>query len=58
MVFGALVIPPILDLLNTAFGFQGTPGAGPNALDAPQAAIISTIAQGVLGGSLDWPMIG
>jgi len=57
VVFGALVIPPILDLLNSSFGFQGTPGAGPNALNAPQAAIISTIAQGVLGGSLDWPMI-
>jgi len=58
VIFGALVIPPILDLLNTAFGFQGAPGAGPNALAAPQAAIISTIAQGVLGGSLDWGLIG
>ena len=58
VVFGSLVIPPILDLLNTAFGFQGMPGAGPNALSAPQAAIISTIAQGVLGGSLDWGLIG
>jgi putative OPT family oligopeptide transporter len=57
VVFGALVIPPILNLLNSSLGFQGTPGAGPNALNAPQAAIISTIAQGVLGGSLDWPMI-
>ena len=58
VIFGAIVIPPILDLLNTAFGFQGAPGAGPNALAAPQAAIISTIAQGVLGGSLDWGLIG
>ena len=58
VIFGALVIPPILDLLNSAFGFQGAPGAGPNALAAPQAAIISTIAQGVLGGSLDWGLIG
>ncbi|HZU51696.1 MAG TPA: oligopeptide transporter, OPT family, partial [Sphingomicrobium sp.] len=58
VVFGSLVIPPILDLLNTAFGFQGAPGAGNNALSAPQAAIISTIAQGVLGGSLDWGLIG
>jgi putative OPT family oligopeptide transporter len=57
VVFGALVIPPILNLLNSSMGFQGTPGAGPNALNAPQAAIISTIAQGVLGGNLDWPMI-
>ncbi len=57
VVFGALVIPPILDLLNTAFTFEGAPGAKPTALAAPQAAIISTIAQGVLGGSLDWGLI-
>jgi len=58
VVFGAVVIPPILTLLNTAFGFQGAPGAGPNALPAPQAALISAIAQGVLGGNLDWNLIG
>src|SRR6476660_3951335 len=58
VVFGALVIPPILDLMNTAFTFQGAPNAKAAALAAPQAAIISTIAQGVLGGSLDWGLIG
>jgi putative OPT family oligopeptide transporter len=58
VIFGSLVIPPILDLLNSAFGFAGAPGAGENALAAPQAALISTIAQGVLGGSLDWGLIG
>ena len=56
--FGALVIPPLLGLLNTTFGFQGTPGAGPQALAAPQAALITAIAQGVLGGTLDWNLIG
>ncbi len=58
VVFGALVIPPILDLLNTAFGFAGAPNASENALAAPQAALISTLAQGVLGGSIDWSLIG
>ncbi|WP_088311053.1 OPT family oligopeptide transporter [Novosphingobium sp. B 225] len=58
VVFGALVIPPVLDLLNTTFGFQGAPGAGENALAAPQAALITAIAQGVLGGNLDWGLIG
>ena len=58
VIFGALVIPPILDLLNTTFGFQGAPGAGEDALAAPQAALISAIAQGVLGGDLDWGLIG
>ncbi|MBO0750395.1 MAG: oligopeptide transporter, OPT family, partial [Porphyrobacter sp.] len=58
VVCGALVIPPILSLLNATFGFQGAPGAGPDALPAPQAALISAIAQGVLGGNLDWSLIG
>ncbi|WP_426266553.1 OPT family oligopeptide transporter [Sphingomonas sp. LHG3443-2] len=58
VLFGALVIPPILDLLNGAFGFQGAPGASENALAAPQAALISAIAQGVLGGNLRWDLIG
>jgi uncharacterized oligopeptide transporter (OPT) family protein len=43
--------------MNTAFTFQGAPGAKETALAAPQAAIISTIAQGVLGGDLDWSLI-
>lgn len=58
VLFGAVVIPPLLDLLNATFGFQGAPGAGENALAAPQAALISAIAQGVLGGTLDWNLIG
>ena len=58
VIFGSVVIPPILTILNDAFGFQGAPGAGPNALAAPQAALISAIAQGVLGGDLDWNLIG
>lgn len=58
VLFGALVIPPILDLLNSTFGFQGAPGAGENALSAPQASLISAIAQGVLGGNLDWNLVG
>lgn len=58
VVFGSLVVPPVLDLLNVAFGFAGAPGAGPNALPAPQAALISSLAKGVLGGDLNWAMIG
>jgi hypothetical protein len=57
VVFGALVIPPILTLLNSTFGFAGAPGAGPEALAAPQAALISAIIQGVLGQGLDWNLI-
>ncbi len=54
---GALVLPPVLQLLFTSFGFAGAPGAGPNALAAPQASLFAAIAQGVLGGSLRWDLI-
>ena len=58
VIFGSLVVPPVLELLATTLGFQGAPGAGPNALAAPQAALISALAKGVLGGNLNWAMIG
>src|SRR6185436_11033449 len=57
VLFGALIIPPVLNLLNRGYGFAGVAGAGPDALGAPQAALISTLARGVLGGALDWTMI-
>ncbi|WP_020108630.1 OPT family oligopeptide transporter [Nocardia sp. 348MFTsu5.1] len=58
VLFGSAVIPPILELMQTAFGFVGAPGAGDDALAAPQAALISSLAQGVFGGDLDWTLIG
>ena len=58
VVFGSLAIPLVLDLLKNTLGFVGMPGAGPNALAAPQAALISSIAKGVLGGDIDWGLIG
>jgi putative OPT family oligopeptide transporter len=58
VLFGSLVIPSVLGLLNSAYGFAGTAGAGPKALAAPQAALISALAQGVLGGHLNLRMLG
>jgi putative OPT family oligopeptide transporter len=57
VVFGALVIPPILGPDEHRLHLPGSAGRKASALPAPQAAIISTIAQGVLGGSLDWGLI-
>jgi putative OPT family oligopeptide transporter len=57
VIFGAAIIPPVLALLNTAYGFAGTPGSGPAALAAPQAALIAALAQGMLGGNLNLRMI-
>lgn len=58
VIFGAIVIPPVLDMLATAYGFAGAPGAGPGALPAPQANLISALASGVLGGGLNARMLG
>ena len=54
VIFGAVVIPPILSLLNKAYGF----GAGPHALPAPQATLISALAKGVIQGQIQWNLIG
>lgn len=58
VVFGSLVIPPVLQLMLTGFGFVGMPDAGENALAAPQAALLSSVANGIFGNSLDWGRIG
>ena len=47
--------------LAKAYGFAGAPNVGvlaPNPLPAPQATLISALAKGVIGGNLEWNMIG
>src|SRR5580698_6264622 len=61
VVMGSLVIPPILDLLNHAYGFAGAPNLAHTVaqpLPAPQATLISALAKGVIGGQIDWHLIG
>jgi putative OPT family oligopeptide transporter len=60
VIFGAAVIPPILDLLNHAYGFAGSPihGITAHPLAAPQATLISALANGVITGQLDWKLVG
>ncbi|MBV9044886.1 MAG: oligopeptide transporter, OPT family, partial [Alphaproteobacteria bacterium] len=56
---GAAIIPPVLNLLAQAYGFAGQPHpVSPAPLGAPQATLISALAQGVLGHNLNWTMIG
>src|SRR3989440_1393835 len=59
VISGAVVIPPVLDLVNHAYGFVGAPGAElrPNPLPAPQAGLISSLAKGVISGDIDWSLI-
>ena len=59
---GAVVIPPVLDLLYNAYGFAGAlprPGMDPaQALAAPQATLMQQIASGIFSGALEWTMLG
>jgi putative OPT family oligopeptide transporter len=58
VVAGAAIIPPILDLLNRAYGFAGAPGTHhEHPLPAPQAGLISALAQGVIQNNVDWSLI-
>jgi putative OPT family oligopeptide transporter len=59
VIAGAIVIPPVLDLVNHAYGFVGAPGAEsrPSPLPAPQAGLISSLAQGVIAADIDWSLI-
>ena len=61
VVAGAAVIPFVLNLLAKAYGFAGAPNVNvvaANPLPAPQATLISALAQGVIGGHLEWTMLG
>lgn len=52
VIFGALVIPPVLNVLGASDHF------GSQTLPAPQATLISTLAKGVIQGQIDWSLIG
>ena len=57
---GASVIPFVLNLLARAYGFAGAPNinvVAAHPLPAPQATLIAALAQGVIGGNLEWKML-
>lgn len=60
-VAGAIAIAPVLNLLYEAYGFTGAlprPEMDPSAaLSAPQATLMTTIAQGIFSSNLDWNYI-
>ncbi|MHC4570447.1 MAG: OPT family oligopeptide transporter [Planctomycetota bacterium] len=53
-VSAAFVMAPVLTLLFKAYGFAGHTSATENALIAPQANLISSVAKGVFEGGLPW----
>ncbi len=55
VVSAALVVAPILNLLHEAYGIGAA--AGPDALPAPQATLMASVASGVFGAGLPWAMV-
>lgn len=60
VIAGAAIIPPVLNLLAHAFGFSGAANIGTvtaHPLAAPQATLISALAQGVIEQKLNLKML-
>lgn len=53
----ALVMAPVLNLLAAAYGIGAPTPEHPNALAAPQANLMASVAKGMFGGQLPWSMI-
>ena len=61
VVAGAVTIAPVLQLLYSNYGFPGSlphPGMNPqNAMAAPQATLMTQIANGIIHHELPWSMV-
>ena len=53
----ALVMAPVLNLLSKAYGIGVPTPEHPNPLLAPQATLMASVAKGLFGGQLPWPMV-
>jgi putative OPT family oligopeptide transporter len=56
-VTSALVLAPVLNLLNRAYGIGVVDAAHPHPLLAPQATMIAAVSKGMFGGQLPWTMV-
>lgn len=54
----ALIMAPVLSLLAQAYGIGAPTPEHPNALSAPQATLMASVAKGMFGGELPWTVIG
>lgn len=58
VIAAVLVMAPILNLLLQAYGLGAPTPEHPNALLAPQATLMASVAEGVFGAGLPWMMVG
>lgn len=53
----AVVIAPVLALLQAKYGIGEASAEHPHPLSAPQAMLMASLASGVFGGTLPWDMV-
>ncbi len=54
---GAFAIAPVLNYLLIGYGMGAPTEAQPDALAAPQATLMQSVAVGIFGGGLPWNMV-
>ena len=57
VVSAVLLMAPILNLLLQAYGIGAPTPERPDSLPAPQATLMASVARGVFGDGLPWPMV-
>lgn len=57
VVSAALILPFVLQLLLETNGFGPKTVENPDSLNAPQASLMASVAEGVFNRNLPWPMI-
>ncbi|MBS0182992.1 MAG: oligopeptide transporter, OPT family [Nitrospira sp.] len=55
---GALVLVPVLSLLQAKYGIGEPTSSHPHPLSAPQATLMANITRSVFGAGLPWPLVG
>ncbi len=58
VVTGAVVIVPVLTLLQAKYGIGKMTIEHPHPLSAPQATLMASLASGVFGEGLPWSLVG
>jgi putative OPT family oligopeptide transporter len=54
---GAVVLVPVLSLLQAKYGIGEPTAVHPHPLSAPQATLMASLTRSVFGGGLPWPLV-
>lgn len=58
VVVGAVVLVPVLSLLQAKYGIGEPTITHPHPLSAPQATLMASLTKSVFGAGLPWPLVG